>query len=384
MKTKIIFLLLIWQNTFIYAQQRREINLPNIPGYVTLKCDLHMHTIFSDGKVWPGIRVEEAWRDGLDVIAITDHVNYKWSFMTKYVNSEDANAPYEIAKLTAQRMGITLLKGVEINRDMPPGHFNVLFAKDINLLKDSDFFVALSKAKAQGAFIQWNHPGISQKPPIKWFEVHERLYQKGLIQGIEVYNQDTFYPEAVKWANDKKLTVTCSSDIHQLIDMVVNENSHRPITLVFSKDRSVESIREAMLAGRTAAYFGDKLVGHSEQLIQMFNSAVTTIDLPMIIENKAKYIEFKNNSDINFDLELFRKVKGVGLPQEIRLNANRTTLVTIKPDSIIAHNQSFKALYCIKNMKAISGEDIIVEITLNKMDPVENHIYLKEKYPLVN
>ena len=44
------------------------IEFPDVPGYLTLKCDLHMHTVFSDGSVWPNIRVQEALRDGLDAI----------------------------------------------------------------------------------------------------------------------------------------------------------------------------------------------------------------------------------------------------------------------------------------------------------------------------
>ena len=43
----------------------------------TLKCDFHIHTVFSDGKVWPDIRVAEAWQEGLDAIAITDHIEYR-------------------------------------------------------------------------------------------------------------------------------------------------------------------------------------------------------------------------------------------------------------------------------------------------------------------
>ena len=50
--------------------------IPDIPGYYTLKSDLHMHTVFSDGVVWPHIRVDEAIAEGLDVISITDHVEY--------------------------------------------------------------------------------------------------------------------------------------------------------------------------------------------------------------------------------------------------------------------------------------------------------------------
>ena len=41
---------------------RKAVRIPDIPGYKTLKCDFHIHTVFSDGSVWPDIRSEEAWR----------------------------------------------------------------------------------------------------------------------------------------------------------------------------------------------------------------------------------------------------------------------------------------------------------------------------------
>lgn len=53
---------------------RHEICLPQIDDYQLLKCDFHIHTIFSDGIVWPSLRVQEAWEEGLDAIAITDHI----------------------------------------------------------------------------------------------------------------------------------------------------------------------------------------------------------------------------------------------------------------------------------------------------------------------
>ncbi len=34
-----------------------SMDFPNILGYKTLKCDFHQHTVFSDGDVWPSIRV---------------------------------------------------------------------------------------------------------------------------------------------------------------------------------------------------------------------------------------------------------------------------------------------------------------------------------------
>ena len=50
---------------------------PNIEGYVTLKTDLHMHSVFSDGEVWPTIRVSEALRENLDAISLTEHLEYQ-------------------------------------------------------------------------------------------------------------------------------------------------------------------------------------------------------------------------------------------------------------------------------------------------------------------
>ncbi|MGD8499689.1 MAG: hypothetical protein PVJ86_03535, partial [Phycisphaerales bacterium] len=61
---------------FAAGDVRHEINFPDILNYKTLKCDLHMHTVFSDGSVWPTVRVDEAWREGLDAISITDHIEY--------------------------------------------------------------------------------------------------------------------------------------------------------------------------------------------------------------------------------------------------------------------------------------------------------------------
>jgi hypothetical protein len=383
MKKLIVFTLLFALAFTAFTQVRKEINLPNIPGYLTLKCDFHMHTIFSDGEVWPTIRVHEAWRDGLDVISITDHLNYKWSFLKDYVKSDDGNAPYNTAKLTADRLGITLINGCEINRGMPPGHFNVLFATDINQLKDDDFFKALEVAKSQGAFIQWNHPGYGQKIPVEWFEVHDRLYKQGLLHGIEVYNQKTFFPFAVDWANDKKLTITAGSDEHKLTDITYDTDELRPVTLVFAKENSVESIREAMFAGRTAAFFENQLVGHTDHLTQLFYASVSVIDLPMIIENNAKYIQFENSSDIDYELELVQKVQGVGLPRKIKLNANRSTLASIKPNTTLAQQQSFKAKYRVVNLKSIAGEDVLVEFTFTKIGNVENHPYKKDNYPEV-
>ncbi len=35
------------------VEVRSLVPIPKIPGYTTLKADLHQHAVFSDGRVWP-------------------------------------------------------------------------------------------------------------------------------------------------------------------------------------------------------------------------------------------------------------------------------------------------------------------------------------------
>ena len=51
------------------AQERDPLPVPDLPGLKTLKADFHLHTVFSDGEVWPTVHVRDAWRDGLDAVS---------------------------------------------------------------------------------------------------------------------------------------------------------------------------------------------------------------------------------------------------------------------------------------------------------------------------
>jgi histidinol phosphatase-like PHP family hydrolase len=79
--------------------------------------------------------VEEAWREGLDAIAITDHIEYKPHRGDVRPDSERA---YEIARAAGVEKGLIIIRGAEITRDMPPGHWNAIFLKDIKALDTSD------------------------------------------------------------------------------------------------------------------------------------------------------------------------------------------------------------------------------------------------------
>jgi predicted metal-dependent phosphoesterase TrpH len=175
---------------------RRPIRIPDIPGYRTLKCDLHTHTAFSDGSVWPDVRSEEAWREGLDAIAITDHIEYQPHAEDLPTNHDRS---FEIAKPYGDRLALTVIHGSEVTRDMPPGHLNAIFLRSSVPLEAETWREALMAAHEQGAFIFWNHPGWTGQQPdgvARWYPEHTELVEKGMLHGIEVVNSRSYYSSA--------------------------------------------------------------------------------------------------------------------------------------------------------------------------------------------
>lgn len=284
---------------------RHDIHFPDLPGYKTLSCDLHMHTVFSDGNVWPTVRVEETWRQGLDAIAITDHIEYqphKEDVPTKH------NRPYELAEQAAGEHGMLLIRGAEITRDTPPGHFNAIFLNDIASLDVPDFLEAIKRANQQGAFVFWNHQGWKGEEQGRWLDVHTTMYDNKWLQGMEVANEDEYYPQAHRWCLEKKLTMLGDSDIH---DPDLRRESlsgdHRTMTLVLAKDRSLASVKEALIAGRTIVWFKDQLIGRDE-LLSPFFAACIEVGRPTARSQKHLFVEVRNNCQADITLEPTEKV----------------------------------------------------------------------------
>ncbi len=351
------------------AQNRIEINIPDILGYKTLKCDFHMHTVFSDGDVWPTVRVQEAWLDGLDAIAITDHIEYR-------PHSEDIeadhNRSYEVAKPLADQMGIILVRGVEITRKMPPGHLNALFIRNANLIEREDWWEACVEAREQGGFILWNHPGWKAQQPLvtQWWTDHTRLAAAGLLRGIEVYNSTEYYPQTLKWADERNLTVFASSDLHLPSGMTYRPGkNHRPATLVFATEKSEDAIKQALFERRTAAYFGDTIVGERRFLTPLFLNSIEVHNNHRRLQNhEIKRVSIVNNSDITFILRKRQPSVGFSCPQQIVLEARHTVGIDLEGTSDeIARTTVLRMNYEVLNLITLKGEPIPVNIeVLNK------------------
>ena len=302
----------------------REITIPEVDGFKVLKGDFHMHTLFSDGRVMPADRVAEAVDNGLDVISITDHIEYRpffslkgrWQINDKQAN--DFNLWYDIAKPEADKKKLLLVCGTEITKStMPPGHFNALFADDNNPIAAAvdDWRKMLQVAVDHGAFLLWNHPGwqapksggIEPGATLRFSKEHDEVHQKGLMHGIEIFNGSEYYPVVSNWCNERDLALFANSDIHPSeMHQYGRHNTQRPITLVLAKERTVESVKEAFFAKRTVAWAGGMLWGRDPWMPALFKACVEVKALTpgtLQLTNKSSLPITVNAGGVAFELQ---------------------------------------------------------------------------------
>lgn len=357
------------------VKSRTEYRLPGVPGYITLKCDFHSHTVFSDGVVWPTVRVDEAWREGYDGLAITDHLEYQ---AHKADIPPNHNRSHQVAAPTGDALDILVVKGSEVTRDMPPGHINAIFLKDSNPLVTKDWHDAVKAAHAQGAFIFWNHPGWERQlveGKIKWFPEHTRLLQEGMLHGIEIANGRDYYPEAHAWAIEKNLTILGDSDIHAPVGMEYQPSSgdRRPMTLVFAKQRTLSSLKEALQERRTAVIANGMLFGDERYVRPIAESALGLVKASVRIQGKQKAaFQLANRSDLPFELERVEESNALVLPKRIVIPAGKTVLVEVQGKGMLQKDASTKIelLYRANNVLPKPGHPLILRFPV-EINPVE-------------
>ena len=307
---------------------RVNIVLPQVNGYNIYKADLHIHTFYSDGHVSPEFRVIEAWNDGLDVLAITEHIEYRslerdmMEFMKGYVKEgaeainwsivstpadkrgiqTDLDMSVRLAQKEAEKYGLTIIPGAEISRaPETTGHFNVLFTTDNDAIYHPDPIESMKKAKAQGALLIHNHPGW-KRPSLDMIDFEKKLYPMGLLDGIEVMNQLDFYPRAIERAKEYGLYMTSNTDMHTSTYEYYRLNGAlRNMTLIFAKDKSLESLKEALKARRTLAYSFGTLAGEEQLLVDFFNASVSYQYISVDAKGIRTY-ELRNNTSLSYTL----------------------------------------------------------------------------------
>jgi len=302
----------------------RAIEFPDTADRLTLAVDLHTHSVFSDGHVWPSIRVGEALRDGLDAMAITEHL--EWQPHLADIPHPDRNRSFEEAVASLpDGADLILIAGSEITRLEPIGHMNAVFINDANTLfqppaptvpYDPRAYAvgagewppeqALEAARRQNAFVFWNHSWWQQPNQIAVMtDFHRDAIEKGLLHGIEIANGDVYSPEAFQLALAHGLTPIGVSDIHELIDWEYQpyNGGHRPVNLVFTTERSAAAIRAALFEGHTVVWYKNLLIGRERDLMPLLAASLKATDAAWRGESSVLEVVFDNPSDASFELD---------------------------------------------------------------------------------
>ena len=357
---------------------RTNFILPSIDGLNCYTSDLHVHTVFSDGEVTPEERVKEAWTDGLDILAITDHIETRrqertWlKFLKGYspkkegfeaINTRcsrgvpadkrgivsDLNLSVELARKTAKNYPeVTIIKGTEISREPEHiGHYCALFTKDNNVLYSTDDAQTIRNARQQGAIITHNHPGW-ERLSTNYTEFEKKIYAEGLIDGIEVSNGKDFYPEIVGRAIDKKLYMVSATDIHATTASIfAKQDFYRNMTLIFATDKSEAALRKAFGERKTLGYCGGYIIGEESLLKKFFLASVSAKQAGE--SSKGANIVITNHTSFDYVLKHNGRIWQLPAFQSISIS-----LFGKEP------------IFSVENTYHVNEQHLVVELPINK------------------
>ena len=317
--------------------RRTEIILPQVNGYNCYKADLHVHTIYSDGDITPRQRVREAWYDGLDIIAITDHLearNYEKYMLRalaphnpdgkphKYYHAgsvrlmkdgtdpgirSNHNATFAEAEEYVKKEGypLLLIKGSEISRKpQTQGHFNALFLKDVNAIYNIDTKETLRNVHKQGGLVIHNHPGYRRNTTDK-SEWQAEVYAEKLFDGVEIVNGTKFYPKMIRRCVEENLFMVGNTDTHRPTSGQYKDMGFfRTMTLILAKECTEEAIKDALLKRRTIVYSGGELMGEEKWLAELLNASLNVQNMGVISKKGAKYQQYciTNTTSLTYKL----------------------------------------------------------------------------------
>ena len=148
-----------------------------------------------------------------------------------------------------------------------------------------------------------------------------------------------------------------NSDIHSPDLRVKSEpDDHRSMTLIFAKDRTAASVKEALFEKRTAVWCEDQIIGREEILAPLFAASVKVC--PVHHKNGASvYFQIKNCSNVDIQLERTGKLG----PVILNLPAKATTLVRCVVRDAKA---PYELKYTAKNFLIAPKEGLPVTLTV--------------------
>jgi len=273
----LLFAILALLGSTSLAAYQQRFDFPNVGPYLVLRCDFHMHTVNSDGRLTTRDRVEESKELGYDAIAITDH---------------GTTRAYRVAKYIGDQLGLIVIRGHETG--IKGGEHYVVLGVDSSYVpidshrwarkkgEETIFYQdAMTDVAKHGGLIIWAHPHTGLNECTIWGT------QQGIVVGVELKNDvvgegwntekshgTNWYPKAFEWAMEYNWAVLACTDAHS------KRKDNPAVTLVFATERTDKAVLEAIRNRRTVAWFDGMLWGRKELLSQLMSAMVKSSRTP--------------------------------------------------------------------------------------------------------
>jgi hypothetical protein len=202
--------------------------IPNPPGMPAAGTnmnlyagDTHMHSRYSDGISTPVGMALQAMYCGMDFVALTDHNTMDGSLVAGKL-------------FRACGVGFPVLPAMEVTTGW--GHFNAYPLREPISPTLSPYEI-VKAAHAQGAVIQWNHPGRGDKIWAEWYPSDGQRALRGT--GVDAWEHPV--PEYNQWKAAGRLPVMVgSTDTHG------GMFGHTERTLILAPSPAPDDVAEAI------------------------------------------------------------------------------------------------------------------------------------------
>jgi hypothetical protein len=258
-------------------------------SYHILQGDFHMHTGFSDGTETPFEMVKASREFGYDFIAITDHGHIQGAI----------NAKVEVEKYG---MHLIVIIGEEIGAFAIGGHVLALHINQVipdNILSHNEI---CKRIHDQGGYAVLAHPSGRIEA------VTKSLIESHQIDAYEAYNDRGNYTPSVVKATPVAAQYPSIgvSDAHNIDRLGFTK------TIVFSVNRTVNGIFDAILDHRRVIKFGGTFVGNKtlvnivEEFSKMFEAkaAIGSAEVSIV---RAKNTIYLSKPDLDGAEELLEE-----------------------------------------------------------------------------
>ena len=276
-------------------------------------CDLHTHSVYSDGTYTPAEIIDEAIRNGLSAVALTDHntVDGLPSFIAAAVGKDIEIVPG--AEFSVDHNGIELhILGLFIT----PEHFDKVakLMSDVNRKKEESNIVLIESLSRAGYPL--NYEEIKAKTPngmINRSQIADALIEKGYFSSKNECFNSILSPQAGHYKEPKRLTAL------EIISFIKSINALPVLAHPFldenEKEKILDFLPQAKKQGLVGieCYYSTYSEKDTEELIQVAEHLGLVCSGGSDFHGKAKHgIELGSGyGNLKIPYECYTKLKAL-------------------------------------------------------------------------